>query len=48
MYLTNKWQFSMVSALVDHKNNDIIKCSKLKWNVPLPGFEHFMASSYGL
>ena len=30
-YLTNRPQFSMVYTLIDHKN-DIIKCSKLKWN----------------
>ena len=44
--LTNRPQFSIVYTLIDHRN-DIIKCSKLKWN-HLPGslqsFECFMAS----
>ena len=31
MCLTNQSQFSMVSTLRDHRN-DVIKCSKLKWN----------------
>ena len=30
-YLTNWLQFSMVYTLIDHRN-DVIKCSKLKWN----------------
>ena len=30
-YLTNRLQFSMVFTLIDHRN-DVIKCSKLKWN----------------
>ena len=30
-YLTNRPQFPMVYTLIDHRN-DIIKCSKLKWN----------------
>jgi len=31
VYLTNRPQFPMVYTLVDHRN-DVIKCSKLKWN----------------
>ena len=31
IYLTNRPQFSMVYTLIDHIN-DVIKCSKLKWN----------------
>ena len=30
-YLTNRLQFSMVFTLIDRRN-DVIKCSKLKWN----------------
>ena len=30
-HLTNGPQFSMVYTLIDHRN-DVIKCSKLKWN----------------
>ena len=30
-YLTNRLQFSIVYTLTDHRN-DVIKCSKLKWN----------------
>ena len=30
-YLTNRPQFPMVYTLIDHRN-DVIKCSKLKWN----------------
>ena len=30
-HLTNRPQFSMVNTLIDHRN-DVIKCSKLKWN----------------
>ena len=34
----------MVYTVIDHRN-DVIKCSKLKWNlVSLQSFEHFMAS----
>ena len=29
--LTNRPQFSMVHTLIDQRN-DVIKCSKLKWN----------------
>ena len=29
--LTNRPQFSMVYTLINHRN-DVIKCSKLKWN----------------
>ena len=31
VYLTNRPQFFMVYTLIDH-GNDVIKCSKLKWN----------------
>ena len=31
IYLTNRPQFFMVYTLIDH-GNDVIKCSKLKWN----------------
>ena len=31
IYLTNRPQFFMLYTLIDHRN-DVIKCSKLKWN----------------
>ena len=54
-YLTNRRQFSMVFALIDHKMKSE-KCSKLKWNqepqassfTAKLSFGHFMASFYGV
>ena len=31
VHLTNRPQFSMAYTVIDHRN-DVIKCSKLKWN----------------
>ena len=47
--LRNRPKFSMIYTPIDHRN-DLIKCSKLKWNHEsqasgfLQSFEHFMAS----
>ena len=51
-FLTNRPQFSLVYILIDRRN-DVIKCSKLKWNhepqvVSLQSFELLWRHFYGL